>query len=534
MGLDLPPAWDAAETEKAWPGEANQGSNKSLVGSHESCRNIGHLEDGHQGRFGLGRQPVDGLCEPALGGVGPWGQNGVRVQVRLHELLEGLPGGVPGSEVATGAVSGQAFRSIHRPGQECPDSRGGQEERKLAEPAKRCPLRKGREAGSDLAEVGCGSSNGLPSSYARPSLSGDPSPWPIKKGAYFADLFAGSGRIGRAANALGFQTRSWELNYGRSQDLTDLRVLSKIKFDIRKRLVLGGMLAPPCLTFSVARDRAGVIRTRDFPWGLLGLSDRDQEKVSNGNNCMRSAFAIINELDSQCLPWIFEHPHSSKAWFLPELQRLQGLSHVQIVVTDFCQWGTKWRKRTRFLLGNIAEDDAEGCSRMCQGRHGFCSRTQTHLADRQGCMRTKLHTTCPTISASTMSSACACCAFKIHGGAIFVIFPPTQALVNYDSGVFNLGWWPTRSALAQHLEVRWAEQCCTMFSASLLRRAESFLRIMPLQKCESSHVSVKHVNVAALGCVSIIITSQDVLLTLPPALMRDSGRHVQHWPSILK
>ena len=252
----------------------------------------------------------------------------------------------------------------------------------LAKQAKRCPLREGRTAGSNLAKAGCGSSNGLPSSralhrgnYARPSLSGDPSPWPVKKGAYFADLFAGSGRIGRAANALGFQTRSWELAYGNNHDLTDRRVLSKIKFDITKRLVLGGMLAPPCLTFSVARDRAGLIRASDFPWGLPDLSDRDQEKVSIGNKCTRAAFAIIQALDSQQLPWVFEHPHSSKVWFLPELQRLQCLPHVQVVVTDFCMWGEKWRKRTRFLLGNVAEDDAAGCSRTCQGKHGLCSRT---------------------------------------------------------------------------------------------------------------------------------------------------------------
>ena len=68
---------------------------------------------------------------------------------------------------------------------------------------------------------------------------------------------------------------------------------------------------------------------------------------------MQSAFKLIRMLDSQKLPWIFEHPHTSKAWYLPELRRLQGQSHVQTIVTDFCQWGTKWRKRTCFLLGNI-------------------------------------------------------------------------------------------------------------------------------------------------------------------------------------
>ena len=138
--------------------------------------------------------------------------------------------------------------------------------------------RESRQAGSHLAEAGLGHPARMQirralhrGDFARPRLSGDPSPWPVRKGAYFGDFFAGSGRIGRAANALGNQTRSWELDQGCNYDLTDRRVLSKIKCDIKRRLLLGGMFAPPCTTFSSARDRAGVIRTAEFPWGLPGL-----------------------------------------------------------------------------------------------------------------------------------------------------------------------------------------------------------------------------------------------------------------------
>ena len=267
------------------------------------------------------------------------------------------------------------------------DPGGGSQKRKLDEQTERGSLRESGEISGHLAEAGCGSAAGMQvgraihrGDYARPKLSGDPSPWPVRKGSYFADLFAGSGRIGHAANRLGFQTRSWELDWGANHDLPNKRVLSKIKLDINKRIVLGGMIAPPCISFSIARDRAGIIRTEEFPWGLPGLTKSDQEKVTVGNKCMRSAFALIRAFDSHSLPWIFEHPNTSKAWFLPELRRLQGMSHVQVVVTDLCQWGTKWRKRTRFLLGNVAEDDAAGCSRLCQGEHGGCSRSgRTHL-----------------------------------------------------------------------------------------------------------------------------------------------------------
>ena len=381
-GLNLPPTWNTAEASEDGASEAHSWSDKPLVGRYQSGGNHRRVQNRDQGRLSPDRQSVAGLCWTPLRSAGKGGQDGPRVQVRLLELLENLPRSLSRPQAPAGSLPSTPLRALDRQGEERQDSRRSSKAGRLAEPAERGQVRESGQAGCDVAEAGRGCSDVLSSGraihrgdYARPSLSGDPSPWPVKKGSYFGDFFAGSGRISRAANALGFQTRSWELEWGCNHDLTSPHVLSKIKFDIRKRLVLGGMIAPPCLSFSVARDRTGVIRTKDFPWGLPGLSDKDKEKVDVGNKCMCSAFILIRELDSQKLPWLFEHPHSSKAWYLPELQRLQGSSHVQTVVTDFCQWGAKWRKRTRFLSGNIGEDDAEGCSRICQGHRGFCSRT---------------------------------------------------------------------------------------------------------------------------------------------------------------
>ena len=46
---------------------------------------------------------------------------------------------------------------------------------------------------------------------------------------------------------------------------------------------------------------------------------------------------------------------------------------------DFCQFGTKWRKRTGLLCGNLDRQDLERLERLnrqCRGSHQLRSQTQ--------------------------------------------------------------------------------------------------------------------------------------------------------------
>lgn len=135
------------------------------------------------------------------------------------------------------------------------------------------------------------------------------------------------------------------------------------------------MLAPPCSSFSPARDRTRVVRSRDFPYGLPDLPAHEQVKVDVGNNCVKSALKIISWLDKRNIRWIPENPRSSKTWYLPEMVKLMQSSHVIDNVADFCQYGTAWRKRTRFLAAHICEDDLHRIRRQCHGPPGYCCRT---------------------------------------------------------------------------------------------------------------------------------------------------------------
>ena len=118
--------------------------------------------------------------------------------------------------------------------------------------------------------------------------------------------------------------------------------------DIRKWSVVAAMFGTPCTSFTVATDRTCVIRSREFPYGLPGLSDRDVERVSLGNAAALSTVRVVSWLHSRHIPWCIENPHSSKLWYLPEIESLSGAPDVCEVVLDYCQFGAPWRKRTLF------------------------------------------------------------------------------------------------------------------------------------------------------------------------------------------
>ena len=216
------------------------------------------------------------------------------------------------------------------------------------------------------------------------------------KGQYVADFFAGSGGLAHQCRRLGYRAKEWEISRGPQFDLTKPQVLRCIRHDISQRLVLAAMLAPPDSSFSAARDRHSVLRTQQYPWGLPNhlLSSADQLRVENRNKCFAAALKIISWLDQQHIPWILENPSSSKCWCLPDLQQLMRAPHCVTVLTDSCQFGTKWRKRGRLLRGHLDSQDVARLERLCAGR-GLCSQTgskhfQLTGSNRQGIPWTRI------------------------------------------------------------------------------------------------------------------------------------------------
>ena len=84
------------------------------------------------------------------------------------------------------------------------------------------------------------------------------------------------------------------------------------------------------------------------------------------------------------VPVGLENPHTSRLWLIPQLVKLSCNPSVHVCVTDYCQDGTPWRKRTRILYSN---EDFSLVGRLCCGKHGICSRSQqphVQLVGQQG------------------------------------------------------------------------------------------------------------------------------------------------------
>ena len=160
------------------------------------------------------------------------------------------------------------------------------------------------------------------------------------KGEYIADVFSGDGGVSKAVRCLGFNAKEIEILHGTDSDLTRPVVRQKLKQDSKNNNLIAVMFAPPCSSFSPARDRTSVIRTKQQPWGVDAhlLNAIDTVKVSVGNKCFRATFDVIRSLDLHRTPWILENPHPSKCWYLPQLITLASKPHVQTIVTDSESW----------------------------------------------------------------------------------------------------------------------------------------------------------------------------------------------------
>ena len=178
------------------------------------------------------------------------------------------------------------------------------------------------------------------------------------------DLFSGS-RI--AAQELANRTGHWVLTYdilhSPSEDLLDPAVQSTIE----KMLVAGCFLSltagPVCASFS--RAVRPMVRSAQFPEGLTGISSNMETKVKLGNAMAAWLAELVKKVLQLHLPFWIENPAGSFLWLQPSWVDL--VRQVQSFTTDYCRWGTPWRKRTKFLGAFAAA--GKKCLCICKRRH---------------------------------------------------------------------------------------------------------------------------------------------------------------------
>ena len=111
-------------------------------------------------------------------------------------------------------------------------------------------------------------------------------------------------------------------------------------------------LAPPCGSFSPLRnlDKGGPLRPSGNPMG-----DEANPEIALGNHLWRRAIQLAWLCYKHGIYFMLEHPRDSKAWLLPETQKLWSQHGVFAVQLDWCMFddhereGLPNRKPTRIL-----------------------------------------------------------------------------------------------------------------------------------------------------------------------------------------
>ena len=191
------------------------------------------------------------------------------------------------------------------------------------------------------------------------------------------EIFSGSGRwssaLRRRARRHGCGVFEWDLRWHPGNDLTQRRCQQLIRGWINNGLISAIWLGTPCSSWSRARDRPGGPRQLRSDTCIMGFNDltgADLNKVKVGNTLMQFTASILQLCRALNIPAAVENPHTSRLWLAPPMRRLGP--HMTETVTDFCQDGTPWRKRTRFWHIGVSLQPA--CS-LCSGKRGICSRT---------------------------------------------------------------------------------------------------------------------------------------------------------------
>ena len=178
----------------------------------------------------------------------------------------------------------------------------------------------------------------------------------------------------RASKFFKVPAHTYEIERGPQFDLCKRANLRRLCRDARERRLIAAMLATPCTSWSMARNRTNVIRNRLEPWGIRfpakPLSERDKASLDMGNRTMRATLELIRCFEQEGVPWCLENPATSNMWHVPQLMALARKSHVQLIEVDQCSFGQPWRKRTTLLFSRCDAQDVQALA----DKHKCCGR----------------------------------------------------------------------------------------------------------------------------------------------------------------
>ena len=193
------------------------------------------------------------------------------------------------------------------------------------------------------------------------------------KNTIFIECFAGKGDLSKAVSRLGIPTEEpQDLQTGGIDFSNDEQLLALWKHWRYLRdsgFALLVHFAPPCCTFSRARDRSRKTRLRSLasPAGLFPENVRTQQANLIAKNTALSIKFLVHQLGAQ---GTMEQPSSS--YMLPFLDQEGLLIEHNSVLLHQCRYGRPYRKPTVFLtFGGL---DMSTLARTCT-KSSSCGRS---------------------------------------------------------------------------------------------------------------------------------------------------------------
>ena len=185
---------------------------------------------------------------------------------------------------------------------------------------------------------------------------------PKRKG--FLDLYSGKCGIPRRLSKKFFVwVLTFDYEHSPLEDLLDAELQRKLLTLINLGAFIGLGAGLECCSFSRAVTPA--VRTREFPEGLLNISDNMRKKIAVGNRHAAFVLAAVKACITMAMVYYVENPDSSFLWLQPDWVD-SGLGRAENAYRfDMCIYGTPWRKRTRFATNT----GLSGLRELCTGGH---------------------------------------------------------------------------------------------------------------------------------------------------------------------
>ena len=206
-------------------------------------------------------------------------------------------------------------------------------------------------------------------SLRRPSGPSSDSTSSSLSSLYFVELFAGEGTLTQAMRDLGIACEPPNdlahggTDFGSKAQVARLKSRLQVLHMSGKKLIIH--LAPPCSTFSRARDRSDSTRLRSssHPAGLAWLQPDRLQITGEANRIAWLAFdfaAWAAEVLGAVVS--LENPTGSYIWPWSTLQKDLPTSTFEDAVVSQCLFGAPYRKNTTFRLWNA---EGAGLQRQC-------------------------------------------------------------------------------------------------------------------------------------------------------------------------